>query len=432
MVLAERAAVPNHREHGAVAILVAVFAVVVFVFAALIVDLGLARSVRRDAQNAADAAALAAANVLYPGSTSPDFAAAVTAAKEYSKANFGTAESDWAGCSTPDALAYTPAGTTCISFDSATAPENVRVILPVRNVDSFFGGVVGYSGTAVRAMAQAQVDDGQRLDCAFCVLGQGPHRLQNGGVSMTNGDIWFNGSLDLGPHGDVTAAAGTVHVEGSVNRPGQISDPKVVPDSRVPDPLSTLSVPPSDIGTLSLVPKINPCSQGPGYYGAVPLTGNGTCTLQPGLYVFTGPLSIGGNYRLVGNDVTLYFACGIFGIRTSCASDPSPGTLDAGGGGNLILAAPTSGPRKGLAIVYDRDNRATLSLRGNVPDASVTGTVYAPGATLDMRGNGCGTTFRSVVVVYGLAFSGNPSCFSSLNTPGDNVALPPGASGLVQ
>lgn len=432
MVLTRR--LTGADDRGAVAILVAVFSIVVFVFAALIVDLGFARSVRRDAQNAADASALAAANVLYPGGPTPDFAAAISSAKTYASANFGTTEGDWSACSTTEALAYQPAGTSCISFDSATAPRNVRVVLPPRAVGSFFGGVVGYGGADVGAVAQAQVTRDSRPICAFCVLGPTTHTVQNGHITMTDGDIWVNGSLDLGPQGGVTANNGTVHVDESVDRPNQVSDPKVIGDVTVEDPLSGMPVPPSDIGTLPVTPKLDPCTGGPGFYGAVSLTGNRECRLTAGLYVFTEPLAISGRADLLANPadgVTLYFACGVAGVRTSCASDPSPGRLDAGGTGRFVVTAPTAGPRKGLAIVYDRGNTSLLSMRGDVSGGSVTGTVYAPDATLDMRGNGCGTTFRSLVVVKDLNFAGNPSCFTSTYGLADNVDVPPGNAGLV-
>lgn len=418
-------------ERGAVAILVSVFAIVVFVFAALIVDLGFARSTRRDAQNAADAAALAAANVIYSAGATPDFSAAVSAAKTYASSNFGTTETDWSACTTTDAMTYRPAGTSCISFDSSTNPANVRVVLPSRTVKSFFGGVVGYSGMAISALAQAQVSRSSTPICSFCVLGTGTHWLQNGDITMSSGDIWFNGSLDLGPNGDVTASSGIVHVQGSVDRINRVSQPRVIPDVAVSDPLGWMAVPPSDLSTLSLVPKADPCTQGPGYYGAVSLSGNGTCTLQSGLYVFTEPLSIGGNKSFVANGVTLYFACGLSGVRGPCAADLDKGALDVRGGAGFTLTAPTAGLRKGLAIVYDRDNTARLELGGNNSPGTVTGTIYAPDATLDMQGNDCGTSFRSMVVVKSLDFNGNPACFSSVYALIDNVELPAGDTGLV-
>lgn len=420
-------------DDGAIAILVAVFAIVLFGFGALIVDLGMARVTRRDAQNAADAAALAAANALYANGQTPDFGAAVTAAKAFAKSNFGTQDSDWSSCATRDRLAYSPAGASaCISFDSSTTPANVRVVIPVRHVDSFFGEAVGYQGMDVSARAQSQVGEISKPLCAFCVIGPGTHSLQNGTVTMTDGDVWINGSVSLGPQGGISAPTGTTYIQGSLNRPSQVSDPTQTGVAAITDPLAGLAVPPTDLGSLSSAPKSDPCVDGPGYYGAVSLTGNGTCSLSSGLYVFTEPLSIGGGRSFVANGVTLYFACGVNGVRSSCATDTNPGTLDAGGGGGFTLTALTSGPRKGLAMVYDRGNTARLTVRGNVSGGTVTGTIYAPDASLDLRGTGCGTSFRSMAVIKDLAMNGNPACFSSVYALDDNVDLPRGDTGLVR
>ena len=77
---------PARTESGAVAILVAFFALVVFGLAALVVDLGAARDARRMSQNASDASALAAANAVYnTGSNTSHVAAAVAAAKSYAE-----------------------------------------------------------------------------------------------------------------------------------------------------------------------------------------------------------------------------------------------------------------------------------------------------------------------------------------------------------
>src|SRR5436190_14128659 len=90
-------------DRGAVAVMTAILAVTLFVLAALVVDLGIARDSRRQAQNTADAAALAAANALY-GTTAPklnkpgNFVAAVQAAKDYAAENYGITNSEWSGC----------------------------------------------------------------------------------------------------------------------------------------------------------------------------------------------------------------------------------------------------------------------------------------------------------------------------------------------
>src|SRR5690348_15315804 len=117
----------SSEERGAVTVIVAILMVVLVLCAAVVIDLGNARDSRRQSQNAADASALAAANVLYPpndvcsSGSSPCIADAVTAAKSYAEKNYGTSAADWMACSAPAAvqLTYTPSGeSTCISFDS--------------------------------------------------------------------------------------------------------------------------------------------------------------------------------------------------------------------------------------------------------------------------------------------------------------------------
>lgn len=125
------------RERGAAAVMVAVFtSAILFVLAALVVDLGLARDTRRQAQIAADASALAAGNAMYPDTTGvPHFTPAVLAAREYAAKNLGITDTDWGSCTDSGKLAHVPASSTpCISFNSATRPTQVRVRIPTRVV----------------------------------------------------------------------------------------------------------------------------------------------------------------------------------------------------------------------------------------------------------------------------------------------------------
>src|SRR5450759_584751 len=127
-------------EQGAVAIMTAFLMVGLILCAAVVVDLGNARDVRRQSQNAADAASLAGANVLNPtGSCAspldvakPCLHDAVDAVKLYAQSNFQVNPSDWANncqASTGSALAnVASSGTNCISFNSDSTL--VRVYMP--------------------------------------------------------------------------------------------------------------------------------------------------------------------------------------------------------------------------------------------------------------------------------------------------------------
>jgi Flp pilus assembly protein TadG len=422
MVLS-RLGVDRDGERGAVAIIVAVFAVVMFGLASLVVDLGMARDTRREAQNAADASALAAVGALYANGPTPDFTTAMGLARSYASANFGTGAADWAACNATSPLAYAPV-TSCISFDSATAPTRVRVVIPSRWSPSAFGGVVGYDGLAISALADAKLDSTSIPVCAFCVLGSGSHDLQNGNLVVQDGDLWINGSLNVGSNGQVSA--GTTYVAGTASPANKVTGALVQNSTVVTDPLAGMTMP----TTTGLPLRTDPCTQGPGRYGSVSISGSGTCTLTPGLYVFTDTLSIGGTKTFAASGVTLYFACGASGTVGSCSSDGTPGNLDQGGSGGFTVTAPTTGATKGLAIVYARDNPAQLYLHGS-GNFTLTGTVYAPAATFVVRGGSCITPQQTWVVVSDVQFAGNGACFNTRYATTQNVDLPPSSPGLV-
>ena len=199
--------------------LVAAMTVVIFGVAALVADLGQARVVRREAQAASDSSALAAANALYlAGVPTPDFTSAVQAAKNYAADNFGVTEADWAGCTDTQALPYQPAGTACISFDKAVEPSTVRVVAPVRAVNLVFGAVFGASDVDISAQAEASLKVDSYADCALCIVGFGPHALQNGDAKVTGGSVAINGDVSLKANGEVT-------VEGQTNDDGTVGAP---------------------------------------------------------------------------------------------------------------------------------------------------------------------------------------------------------------
>ena len=418
-------------EQGVIAVVVAVAAVLVFVLAALIVDLGMARDTRREAQNASDAAALAAGNVLYNNSTTPKFPAAVQAAKDYAAQNYGVTASEWATCVDAAALRYQPTTTSCISFESSggsgqdlVKPDTVRVLIPTRDVDTTLGALAGVSHVSIAAQAEVGVRLESVPACALCVLGPGPHNLQNGDATVAGGNIHFNGSVSVSNNG-LIATDGDITVQNTASGPlaNYVPDPQTN-QAAIADPLAFMTMP--DISALSA--KTDPCTQGPGIYGDVDLNSR-TCNLSPGLYVIAGAnsewdMSGNGSTSLNGTGVTLYFTCGSPSVPAACPSPGDGATLDASGNASLNIQAPTTGPLQGLAIIYDRNNAETLRLTGNGA-AGFTGTVYAPAVKLQMNGNGCASTFNALIVVTTVEMNGNPSCLQSAYARSQNVDLPP-------
>ncbi|GAA2116162.1 pilus assembly protein TadG-related protein [Nocardioides bigeumensis] len=428
--LARRRAAEDER--GAVAILVAVLAVSLFLIAALVVDLGLARDNRRQSQNAADASALAAGNVLYltggACSTAPCFTQAIDAAKSYAEVNYGVATSAWSACTDASKLSYVPTGQSpCISFDSATAPKHVRVKIPDRSIDTTFGTFAGVENISIGAAARASLQTGGVLPCGLCVIGPGPHDLQNGDTTVTGAGAHFNGSVSVGPNGLVSTGGNTV--QGTVNRPGNFTPAAITGSPQIPDPLAELALPPSMVGLSAQTANTSatPCVLQPGIYVGFQIRAK-TCTMNPGLYVFrSGTLDLASNpsTRLQGTGVTLYFTCSTGTTVRACNANESGATMDFSGNGSLALTGPTSGELKGLSIVYDRNNTSGLRLTGNGVTGT-SGTIYMANGLLDIRGNGCSTAY-SAVIVKSLAYSGTNSCLNVNYNSGQNYQpLPAG------
>ncbi len=413
--------------------MVGLLSLVLFSAAALVVDLGLARSTRLQAQATADAGALAAANVLYVHGV-PDTGAAVTAVQAYAARNYGTTPADWADChdrSRPSGFTPLPGQTDCVSFAGLPTPTELRVVVPTRAVSTPFAGLLGVNKVHVSALAQAKLTAGGAASCGLCVIGPGLHDVQNGDVSVSGADIVFNGTVDARNNGSVIAAAGgQIRLQGTKPPQGVWSPAPAQNQAPIADPLDFLPLPPS-LATLSAKTG-TACgpgsSSGPGIYRSLGISG--TCTLQPGVYVVTGQNHLSGQEVLNAPGVTLYFTC-----QQSGTSVPSPRACTVGeSGGDLVMtgqsafniSAPLTGTTAGLAVVADRNNTARFNWRGN-GSLQTAGTIYLKSGTLNYRGNGAGLAMDSLIVVGDLSFNGNPSAFTSLYTVSKNVQLPPGA-----
>ena len=429
-------------ESGAVAVLVALMAMSLFLIAALVVDLGLARDTRRQSQNASDASALAAANVLYPtgscvapvGGQPPCLTDAVQAAKDYAAVNFGVTDSQWTTCpSAPAGFQVASGSPTCISFDDLTTPTKVWVVMPTRKVRTGLGVLAGVTDVSVASGARAALTPGGGGPCGLCIIGSGTHDLQNGDTLVSNASVYFNGSLTLNPQGSVVSTGGSVNIEGSGPSRGTVTPAPTTGAAHVDDPMGSLALPP-DMTGLTVKSPANMCAGGPGIY-LNPVASN--CTLTPGLYVIVGG-TLGGNNGVVANDVTMYFTCkstsGPVAPRACNALESTGGGLDLSGNGDFTIKAPTVSSNKsipGVAIVFDRNADQTLRLVGNGA-MNITGSIYLKSGTVDMRGNGCtaSTNIDSLVVAGDLTFSGANACLKSVYSADANFHVPPGDPAL--
>jgi hypothetical protein len=413
------------REGGAIAIIVALLAVTLFGFAALVVDIGNADSVHEQGQSAVDDAALAGVRALAGGAMESDVADAV---KQYVAANIGV--TDWAGCKDPTPLpviADTDLTDSCISTLTSTTPGitsyQVRVKMPPKHVPSTFGGLFGVSSIAVSPIAQALSGQPMPPECGPC-----------------------DPALDE-----------------TTGQPKPQPPPTGLPASiraMLPNPADG-SVPPAEP-----VDPASGCPTSPGVFTTnVLVKSNFNCQLAPGLYVFNNAnLDVQGN--LIAN-------------LAPDPADPNPldgpvlgvtlvfygaGTITAENGGSItpllasLVTPDTTGnwvpgdAIPGVAIVLDQFDQSVPApprqfTLGN--DFDITGSVYAldgqttwatnmgdcvPGASTCVIHDAMGT--QSLIATTTTAFAEpNASGFGRIPTVATDhpmVEPPPSAPHLVK
>jgi hypothetical protein len=139
----------------------------------------------------------------------------------------------------------------------------------------------------------------------------------------------------------------------------------------------------------------------PGIFNTIEVTGNGTLTFSPGVYVIKKAFKVSGNATVYGSGVTLYFACSTY--PTGCAAGKAGGVFEFTGNGAMAITPPASGAFAGITIFYDRNNTATGKYSGNT--TGFGGAIYMRAARFEMTGNG--GTIRSRVIANAVKLSGN-------------------------
>jgi hypothetical protein len=383
----------SSTEKGQAIVLLAISIVVLLGFTALAIDGGMVFADRREAQNAADAAALAGALQKSNGRSE----AQVRQAAESSLLSNGfdpadmifgiSSVSDYSGAYHLVTVELT--STTQTSFahlfnagqiqNHVLAEARARISSPA------------IPGSAIVAMGNCRTQGGSIIS----IMGGG----NSGGVLTYNGGIFLNSPEPSGSGHcaiDPPNSAGTWGIRAndghhiySVGAHTYAGETKVSPvpihngiNGGVPieDPLSSIPEP---------VCNSNGSQSGsvyqPGRYGGSGQPSLGSGQLSPGIYCITGDLSYSGNSSLTGEGVVLYFINGGLSFR---------------GNGALNITAPHSGNclgqvgnrtdscnYKGITIFSARSNTSDIDARGN-GDVRITGLVYALNGDFLAKGGG--------------------------------------------
>ena len=443
---------PNSQRGQAIVLIV--FAIVALIgITALAIDSGNVYADRRNAQSAADNAALAGALALANHQSISAAANNVASSNGY----------DTISVSNP------PNGVGCGSLASPYDGNSSYVWVVIKTTtNTFFGPVIGIRtvSSCVEATARAQTGStggwgGGNGVMALKQTGTGLQWTGSGGATMTGG-IATNADYSSTGSGNFTVTDGVkvrgdftqtgsgnwnvtngVHVDGNLNLTGsgdwnvtggaQIggnfshtgssdfnvttgsfltggtyswvgsgahslwppTHQAVAPLPTITDPLAAVLNPPANPGGCVAANYTGSTNRtiNPGCFTSISMVGSGNLILNPGIYYVTGNLSMTGSGDFLASGVMIYM---------------QSGSINLTGSGDFNISPMTTGAYAGLSIYMDRANTSTVSMTGSGSSSS-TGTIYAPASDITTTGSGGTTVIDSQIVCSSMTLTGSGS-----------------------
>jgi hypothetical protein len=359
-------------QRGQVLPLVAVCLAILMGFAAMAIDVGFLEYRQRQQQNATDAAAIGGAQqFVYSGCGANS--AATSAAQNDAATNGYTNGGNGVSVAVTTPPSGGPyAGNTCA----------VQVQINNPQTQTFFSRLFGWTSMqeTTQAVAAALANNNS---CAYLLSSTATPDFHGAKISAAGCGLMINGSPTFdGGNIDFSSIgyAGSVTEHGT--KWGGAAPTQMLP---VADPCPEIAGcnyltnnPPSTSNCTALTASgtINP-----GCYSSI---SGSVSAMNPGLYVFTGPISLSGG-TVTGSGVTIYVADGgsidlhgITGDFSACTTSCTGGAVS-----NVLYYQPPS-------------NANAMTFAG--PQSSYSGLIYAPSADVTYDGN-AGTGYT--VMVFG-------------------------------
>jgi Flp pilus assembly protein TadG len=406
MIILNRFALSRKMSRrGAIAVLVACSLTLLLACAAISLDGGGLLEQRRKAQAAVDAAAMAAAEDLFlnypqnngldPDGTAADRAMSIAAANSFN--DDGTSSVVSVRISPETYLGGPNAG--------QPLPNGFVEVTVQHNQTRHFSAVIG-SGTipvTARAVARGKWEPAlvgiHVLDLhepsALRATGNGTGVVTGGAAVIVNSDadsaaVTTGGAMLVAPAFSVVGGTSGGGFVGTVSTGMQ---PQPDPLRHVPQPnpggyvIQSSSPVHYSNGNRTVQPGV--------YQGGITITGKADLTMLPGIYYMEGGgFSMSGQGNLTALNVMIYNA----------PQGPSD-KISITGSGAVAMTPPASGIYKGLTLFQERSATQDLKIAGN-GSFSMTGTLYAANALMNVTGNGA-TQIGSQYVSRFLDINGN-------------------------
>lgn len=422
MVAKQRLANLVRDTRGGVAVVYAMFAIILCGFAALAIDAGNLYATQTRLQGAASAAALAAAQEL------PNPGQAKQQAQLYAGRNMPVADhgqvlkmvdivvGEW----DEDARSFDAAG---------TSPNAVHVITRRAQtngnpVPTSFAALMGFAEVDVSAEAIAVAAKPPICFLALNATASAAFDVGNGSLDANGCSVQVNSShgteaLTGAPNGSMSAESICV-AGGYSNKPAYAPQPESC-EPRA-DPLAGI-VPPA-VGACDY-PTGASLSSGDGslspgvYCGDLSITTNGTATLDPGLYVIKdGTFSVASQATVIGEGVTFYLV--------------GDSSVSITGGATLTLKAMTTGALAGLLFYGDPSMPSSNEVKfAGGASAYYEGAIYFPASQIDLLGGASATAPSpySVFIADTFRLNGNGAFVVNSDYALSTVPPPPGLMG---
>jgi Flp pilus assembly protein TadG len=403
------------RESGQALVLVVLVAVGLIGITGLTIDGGAIYSERRQAQNAADSAALAAALAHVRGE---DW---TTKACEYAASNGYDNNS-----TTNSVQVHHPP----ISGPYAGDNSYFQVVISTKT-KTLFGSLLGINevNSTVEAVTRASPSSakspyfGEAIVAlkpdgrgAFRSHGNNEIEVLGGGVFVNSSDTWAfeqmgNSVMDVPTgigivggyklQGAITPATGIATGSASIPYP-----PKSLP----PEPLCV------DSAGNDLYAQVDGNTMTPGNWsGRFPP--NGVTHLQSGIYCIDGMFMLNGHDELTAHEVLFYMRSG--NIHWN------------GNSVQVDLTPPSSGPFEGLLVYIPMDNDEGIIFNGNA-ESTISGTVFAPASDIQINGTGSTQSYHSQFIGYTIDLIGDAAATINYETENKFFFPPPVGIQLTQ
>ncbi len=408
---------PLTHRRGAVAVMVAVCLAALFGVIALVLDGCKLQDMKRQAQKAADAAALAGATDLFVNyNQSQGYDKTGTA---YTSAQTEATNNGFPDATGGNVVTVKVPGQVPLVGDDSIVDKNGKLkagyveVTIVAPQPQFFSTIWGTQNLSVKARAVARGKFTSARPGILLLNPTAPKSLNatgNGNIYVTGGGDIIVDSSDpnagnvtgngiIGAHQiNITGQNPGYSSSGGATFVGPNGQPQA-PNTNVPptpDPFANL--PPPSVPADS--PTANAPSPGnggtttlqPGNYPTGYKATNGNTVLQPGIYYLSG-----GGFSITGQAGVTVAQPGSpgftpdpvtgNGVLIYNASTKNSDNIAITGTGTVSLTAPTQGIYAGLTIFQARNATQAVQITGN-GQTNIQGSVYAAAAQAQLTGNG--------------------------------------------